>query len=69
MKPSLLGELFLLRRLENILTTTGGELFHKVQPLFPKKYVEGNDLGLNMPRWSFSLNGLHGPQKEANEMM
>ena len=26
-------------------------------------------LGLNTPRWSFSFNGLHGPQKEVNEMM
>ena len=33
------------------------------------KDAEGNGIGLNMPRWSFSFNGLHGSQKEINEMM
>ena len=32
-------------------------------------YAEGNGLGLNTPRWSFSIDGLHGLQKEVNETM
>ena len=42
-----------------------------VAPLPEKaqKYAEGNGLGLSVPRKSFSIDGLHGPQKEVNETM
>ena len=72
MKPSLLGNLFLMRRLEKSLTTTDGGIFCKVQPLFPRKHKsmqKGNGLGLSVPRRSFLIDGLHGLQKEVNEMM